>query len=99
MARVCIRETVHEEAEIAVFPWVEHKVPMVWHEDIGKNAHVGELLCFLEEFFKEEIVLLFIEYLHATIRTIDHVIDFSANVDPCETRHGESIHETTLSVN
>ena len=87
VARVRIRESMHEEAEVATLSWIEHKMPMVGHDGVRQDTHVGQLFRFGEQIFKQEIVIFSVKYLHATIRTIDDVVDFSSNIDTGKAGH------------
>src|SRR3989338_1590236 len=91
LSRVCIGEPVHEGAEITVCFGIEKQMPVIRHEDICQNAHIDKIFCLTEQFLEELVVFLVVENLHATVGTVDDMINLSADIDT-----GIAWHESIL---
>ena len=50
----------------------------VWYK---QDMHINQLFCFLQEFFKQPIIVLTVEHRHTAVDAIDDMIDFVSDVD------------------
>lgn len=89
---VSIRETVHEYAKITVPFRIEYQMPVIRHEDIGKETHTQELFRIDEKLFKEPVIIIVIENLHETVGTVNHMVQYSSDIDAGTTGHATTLH-------
>jgi len=66
-------------------------VPVVGHDDVREDAHVVCLPHFVEEILEVLIRLIVLKYLHASICTIDDMVDMIIDVNAQRTSHGKTI--------
>jgi hypothetical protein len=58
LPHVCRRNPAHELSHIRIFAGVEHQVPVIGHDAVGKYAHARQFDALKEERLEVCIVLL-----------------------------------------
>lgn len=84
---VRISEPAHKFREVAIFFWIQHQMPVVWHKAVCKKSHIELLNSFFKDGFKELVVFVVIKNLGSCVSTVYDVIDETADVDSLNTRH------------
>jgi hypothetical protein len=81
----------HKFTEHRIGVWVQYEMPMIWHNAIRQNTHVGKIFRFLKQGFKMLVVFILLKDSGTTICAIDYMIDNIGDGYPSLARHANSM--------
>ena len=84
---VGVCDPTHKLYHVSILFRVEYQVPVIRHDAVGKDTHIGAFLSLLQDCFEELVVIARIKNSDAGVGAVDDVVDIPADGDAFCARH------------